>query len=450
MNSKYYKDLLISHSPDSILILRCLDIVRRYLVREKRIIVGGMAIDFALRLKGRKLYNDDDVPDYDFISPRHWEDAYEIAQWLVRTEVKAADLDVINATHPTTMRVRVTYESVADSTYMPQKIFDVIPRLNYKGLDFAHPYYQYMDQHRALSMGYENIGLGRPVMLNRWKKDMDRYDMLWDHYPLRWVGDKPVLKIVPEQVLTLDIVDLQCFTGFAALNYWTGWAKQKGFKPYHELGKFDITNAGIVYSLPEDSHGISLYSNNITSLYNTIKDKYRPQNERFYRRFQDKFPRKVVIDNSWEILDNKHNWIAAHKIIHNNNNIWIANMQTIMLYFITNFVLLNKLKKENRGYSFFVGYMVARDLVVFGATNGLNELLPTVEYYGTEIMSESLELAKLKLMKRYDEKIKIPKQPHRVYERDLRTKTIPDMYYGFNPAESSLFDNDGDQCAAFL
>lgn len=447
MNSKYYKNLLISHSPDSMLILRCLDIVKRYLIREKLIIVGGMAIDFALRLKGRKLYDDDDVPDYDFVSPHNWSDAYEIAQWLVRTEVKASELDVINAMHPTTMRVRVASESVADATFIPQKIFDAIPRLNYKGLDFVHPYYQYMDQHRALCTGFENIGLGRPVISNRWKKDMQRYDMLWEQYPLRWNGDKPELKVEAEQVIPLDIIQNQCVTGFAALVYWIEWAKKKGFKTHYNLGKFSITSAGVVYSVPTDSHGITMYSNNIEDLYKAIKSKYKPKNERFYTRFVDKFPRKVIIDNSWEILDNKHNWIAASKIT---NDIYMANMQTIMLYFITNYVLLNKLKKENRGYTFFVGYMVARDLVNFGAINHLDELLPTIGYYGTTIVSESFELAKTKLMKRYDESIVIPRQPHRIYERDLRTKTIPSAYHHFNPKDSSLFDMGGDQCDAFF
>ena len=63
-----------------------------------------MAIDYAMRLKGSKLYDDDVLPDYDCYSPNHHYDAYKIAELLMSSGLK--NITVINANHTSTMRVR--------------------------------------------------------------------------------------------------------------------------------------------------------------------------------------------------------------------------------------------------------------------------------------------------------------------------------------------------------
>ena len=468
IDDNLYKNILVQHDPNGQTILSALNIVKKYIIREKLIIVGGMAIDFALRLRGSNLYSNDEVPDYDFNSPQHWHDAYEIAQWLNRVNVK--EVSVINALHPTTMRVRIAGTSVADSTYMPRKIFDCIPRLNYHGFDLVHPFYQYIDQHRALSYGYENIDMDRPVLRNRWAKDMKRYELLWEKYPLKWDGDgahRRDIELKGDQTLPLSVVAQQCLTGFAALQYWVGWAEQKGFKADISLGKCTIDGSGVGASVPVGAR-LSVYCNDIKRTYAAVKKTNPAGGETFYERYLDKLPRRVVIGNL-ELIDNQNHWLAAYKVKINSAEVYIANLQPIMLYMLLNYLILDKItrggKRDNQHktrdnqhktrddtrYIYYAGYMQCRDLLKFGAEHGLSELLPTSEYYGDQFYTESYTLMKNKFMKNNGaSNITIPEQPHHVYDRDLKFRTVPRAYYEFDPAKSELFLMDGEECKKFI
>jgi hypothetical protein len=444
INDKIYKNLLIKYDPNNETILNALNIVKKYIIREKLIIVGGMAIDYALRLRGSKLYDDNDIPDYDFLTPHHWIDTMEIAQWLKRVGIN--DLSVINAQHPITMRVRILSTSVADATFCPSNIYDNIPRLNYHGMDIVHPYFQYLDQHSAFTYGYDNLDLDRPVLLNRWTKDMKRYDLLWEKYPLKWEGEQSNLELDIEKIIPIELLDNQCIGGFIALQYWVNWANKKGFKSKCNNGLCEINQKGIIYTIPVDSHGISIYTINIKELYNKIIKKYKPKDERFYNPFLDKVPRKIILDNEWELLDIENRWISAHKI----KNFYVVNLQCIMLYMLVNYILLNKMKKEQRGYAFYTGYMTCRELLKFGAINKYDELLPTEKYYGENNISDVFNLGKLRFLSKNNPDIKYPKQPNHLYEKDLYKKTVDEKFFKFNPNESELFKIDGEQVSNFL
>ena len=60
---------------DGALLDRALEIVRAFIVERGLVLYGGTAIDRALRLKGSKLYPDEERPDYDVYSPRNVDDA---------------------------------------------------------------------------------------------------------------------------------------------------------------------------------------------------------------------------------------------------------------------------------------------------------------------------------------------------------------------------------------
>jgi hypothetical protein len=344
------------------------------------------------------------------------------------------------------MRVRVLYTSVADSTYVPQYIFKEIPKLNYRGINFIHPFYQYIDQHRAFTYCWEHIDMDRPVILNRAFKDMKRYDLLWEKYPLVWEEkEKPNIKLDTEKILPIEIIENECISGFLAIQYWVKLASKYGFVTTWKTGNYVLSKSGIIYTIPIDSHGVSIYSNNIKKLYDIVYKKYKIKETRFYERYLDKIPRKVILDNEWELLDNHNEWLAAHKI----GNFYIANLQSIMLYMLVNYILLNKMKGENRGYTFYAGYMICRELLEFGATNILPELLPTTEYYGENNYTESYLLSKQKFLSKNntEELKKIPIQPKNIYTRDLIKKDIKE--FDFNPNNSELFQMNGEQTNQF-
>jgi hypothetical protein len=450
-NEKYYEKLIILRDPNNQILLKALEIVKKYLIRQKEscIITGGYAIHLALKSKKFYLYEDYVLPDYDFLTSSHYSDCYEIAQWLNRINLK--EISVINAIHTTTMRVRVAMQTVADGTYIPENILKNIPVLYISGFKVVHPHFQMIDMHRSLSLPYENPPF--ETINYRWKKDMERYDLLYEYFPIRELGKMTDIKIsIPRQIL-IDNIKNQCISGFVGLLYWIKFAKNLGFKSELEsLGNLEITNKELIIEIPIDSHGISIYTNNLNELYNNIKNQYKKKiEERFYRRFGDKLPRKIILNNEWELLDNLNQYLAAHKTEY---GFYVANLQNIMLYLLTNYILIQKIKNIPRGNSFYIGYLIARELVKFGGYKNIPELLPTYEYYGINNYSESYLHSKylfdLKNDPKHNKKTQYPLQPKNLYDTDMKYKKIPKYFYEFNPENSELFHIDGEQCDKFL
>jgi hypothetical protein len=159
------------------------EIVKKFIIDNNLIVYGGTAIDLALRLKGSKLYDDESLPvmDLDFYSATHAESAYNLADILYEAGYKEAR--VINGKHYSTMRVDIKDNTwVADISFCPQKLLDKIPTFLFQGMRFVAPEYQYMDVHRLLSMPYEDAP--QENIFNRAKKDIVRFNMLYDLYPI--------------------------------------------------------------------------------------------------------------------------------------------------------------------------------------------------------------------------------------------------------------------------
>lgn len=460
INEKYYENLSITKSVHYDEILRALDIVKKFITREERIVTGGMSIDYSLKLKGHKgIYDEDTVPDYDFFSPQHHVDAYEIGLWLYRKGFR--NISIINAIHPSTMKVRVNFNVVADITYVPKNILDHIPTLRYKGMVIIHPHVQMIDQHRALCYPYENSPR-ETILSARPRKDMKRYDLLYEQYPLKLFNIDDKSTELKEYVIPKELLQKQCVTGFFALNHWIKVAEVLGFKPDLDFGTYSMESGDTIkYSIPLDSHGISMYSDNLSEVYKLIKNVYKPSEERFYRRFMDKLPRKVILDNRWELLENNQQ-IAAHKEL---EDIHIANLQNVMMYLLVNYILLMKIKNIKRGYSFYMGYIQCRNLITWASskyytsTNNdtkkiLKRFLPTAEAYGERNLSENTivmqhNFAIKNREKNIEEKDKY-QQPKHVYDRDMQSNRLARWFYKFDVNQSEIFDFDGNECDSFI
>src|SRR5688500_11632394 len=83
-NSKSFEYLRDRHDPAYNDLVRAIEIVKKFITDHELIIYGGSAIDYALRLKGDKIYDDKTlaVPDLDFYSPTNVEHSYQLADIL--------------------------------------------------------------------------------------------------------------------------------------------------------------------------------------------------------------------------------------------------------------------------------------------------------------------------------------------------------------------------------
>jgi hypothetical protein len=155
---------------------RALAIVRDFIAARGLILFGGLAIDYALRARGGALYPDDERPDYDFLSPRSVDDAYDLADLL--TKAGFEEVGAVRGIHVQTMRVRTRLVWVADIGYVPPAVFARIPTLTRDGVRYVDPAFQVMDMHLAFCFPFS--GAPREDVFHRWRKDLKRWNLLAD------------------------------------------------------------------------------------------------------------------------------------------------------------------------------------------------------------------------------------------------------------------------------
>lgn len=197
-----YKQLTVKYNPHYETILEVIPIVKQFIRDNNLIIYGGTAIDFALRLHGDAIYDEDTlaVPDLDFYSPAHAEHAYQLADILFAAGHK--DARAIVGIYTRIMKVDVIDSNfIADIAYIPADVFGKLPYIEYDGMRVIYPDFQRVDIHSSLSMPY-----GEPpqeVIFNRWNKDTKRFNILNKYYPISMKAALPAeelkLVVIPAQ-----------------------------------------------------------------------------------------------------------------------------------------------------------------------------------------------------------------------------------------------------------
>lgn len=474
-----FETLLFDHNPEKDQILSAMEIVKQYIIKNKRILTGGMAIDMALREKGTVLYKDNKIPDYDFYSPTFHVDAYTIGEILSE---KYEGISVIPALHVSTMKVRVNFVVVADITYIPQKIYDQIPTVDFQGMLVVHPQYQMIDQHLALSLPFENPPM--ETIMSRWKKDIERYDLLNKYYPINEVPESEIngsqnsnnesKKIKYD--ISYNLLDGQCIGGYSALLFWLNKAIEDGFSEYkNDVKGGKINSKGIVLqggkinskstkgikstkgsaecslgSLTQIADGFSIESVDVPfSIYSDhfehVLSKFKG-NLKYYNELIDKIPRRVEIisDKTIEVLDVEGLLIGAYKLEH--HNVYVANLQSVMCYLLT----LGIFYKNKTALH---GYKLAQKILYWAAENytkkdtKYSKYLPTVETYGkinwgiSYTSSIDREMVFLRLKKEENSK------PRPAFPEKL--SKVNSNLYKFDPTKSKFYQIDGNECPAF-
>jgi hypothetical protein len=171
---KKYENIRLDMSIDSKIIRKAITIVHKYIIKKDLILVGGQSMDYALRKKGMFLYPQDSIPDLDFFSPNHYQDANNIAQELIKAGFP--EVNIINAMHITTRRVRIKNIVVADVTYVPIPV----PYIIYEHMRIVHPILPISDQLRSIAC--PTMFEPREVVFSRFQKDFKRMQLMISIY----------------------------------------------------------------------------------------------------------------------------------------------------------------------------------------------------------------------------------------------------------------------------
>lgn len=310
-NEHIYKDIIRQRNVDKDIIESALEHVRKFIIKNELVIYGGLAIDYALRLKGDSIYHEDDIPDYDCISDYNVDLAYDLGELLYSLGFE--NVKVIKAIHTITMRVRVNLITVLDLTYFPTKYFRQCKTINYKGLRVVHPDVQRLDMHKAFCFPFNNPPM--EDIFHRWKKDIIRFNKFEKLYPVLKSNDIDYkTKLYTFKLPDSNTSKKYAFHSFAA--YALYYKELSKYINLSGLKRLDIsfTGSGCTLEMPMEAN-LCLVSS---------KDIHKAE----YASMLDRIPESLVVNKNVSIY--LTNQIAIVEI----NKMQVVTIQYILMHFL--------------------------------------------------------------------------------------------------------------------
>lgn len=417
--SKDFEYLVMTFDPIFGDLLRVLEVVKEFITRNDLIIYGGTALDMALRLKGDRIYPDELPSDLDFYSPNNIEHAYQIADILYKMGFKS--VRAIMASHIHTMRVDMIDDHfVADLSYQPQEVFNVISTLKYKGMRIVHPYFQRIDQHSALSFPYDNPP--KEVIFARWRNDVKRFNLAAKYYPEPdYVPSAVPVKL---KVARFPIISRAVYAGFGAyalIYYHFDVLTDNVINRVQNNPDFgELTKQIIRSDIKIDESTIEFHTLNDTleiMHYDIEKCSFELEltDIKLYEPFGSMIPEKatgIFRDKNITILGNKHRLIAINSIDINGVKFRTLNVQPVLKYFLSMYYILINDKKNKHNDSVALMYLQyyksllaminVIELLISNEilqSNCIHEspLFLSIETYGNENISLATEVAMQRL-----------------------------------------------------
>ena len=128
-------------------------IIKNFIMEKGLKIYGGAALN-AFLPKEHKIYNPNDIPDFDVYSPDPWNNAVELADEYYKKGYKYVETRA--GIHKGTYKVYVDLWPVADISFMEKKNYDIIPTRTVGGLKFIYPIKVLENIYKEYSEPYSN------------------------------------------------------------------------------------------------------------------------------------------------------------------------------------------------------------------------------------------------------------------------------------------------------
>ena len=368
--------LYLEHHIYSNQIKQSLEIVYNYIKKNDLILVGGEAMNFALKLKGSEIYNKYSIADYDCISPDFYTHAKNITSILCNKDFP--NVNMMPAVHNTTVRVKVSNYTIFDSTYCPENIYNNIKKIDYKGLSIIHPDYQKIDQYNSLSFLFEKTGFTQNIY-HRMEKDILRNKLLVEFYPI----DDKVIEIKKiQQELPISLIKCQdyktykldtysyiesnnniCCHGFLGYSIYYQDIFNKFQKYKYIISKKDMENIDNLFKkiqpssfiiknnkcnflIPENIPITFINGNNkIDEIEKDINKLYKIKKIEIFNKLLEVKPISKLyhIDNkNIEIYDLTGKLLSCNLFNINHTDIIVSNYNYLLSYFLMNYYFYNQ------------------------------------------------------------------------------------------------------------
>jgi len=369
-----------------------LEIVKEYIKKNELILVGGIAMDYALKIKGSQIYDKYSIPDYDAISPDFYTHAKNIAEILCKKDFP--DVSAAPAIHNTTVRVKVSNYTVFDSTYCPKEVYKNIKTLKYLGLTIIHPNHQKIDQYNSLSFLFDQTGISQNIY-HRMEKDIERNKLLIEYFPI--ISQKKPKEYqtieIPTSLITstnfklfenndtsyiesndtsyiksndtsyIESNDNICCHGFLAYSiYYQSisdiYEKNKYFLDKIDGNKitklfencikssFSIKNKNFIFEIPKNEYITLINGNdNIQEINNNLKKIYKISKIETYNKLLEVKPISQIYYTdkyNFEIFDISGRLLSCNLFKFEESDIIVSNYNYILSYFLMKYYFYNK------------------------------------------------------------------------------------------------------------
>lgn len=361
-NKDTFINISLEKNIDKDTIIAAHEIVKKFIIDRGLIIFGGLAIDYALKIKGSYIYSANELPDYDCLSKRNVDDAYDLGDILYN--IGFENVKVIKAKHVETMRVRVNLITVIDIGYSPYIYFEKYKTLKYNDMNILHPDMQRLDLHKAFCFPLSNPPM--EDIFHRWEKDIKRFNLFEKYYPIK-ISKIKINTKKKKYTLPISIYDKKYAThGFMAYALFC-----KEILKYIDKKKLDnvilldinyITEKECSVDMPIDENYIFVTdtSNKTESTYYTILG---------------------LIPESY-IKDNISIFFVDMLSIVNIDNIQVVSIQYLLLYFLFYANFDNDMDNRKIYKNF---YLYTLQLITLAEDlNNLEQFMPSLTYLGNE------------------------------------------------------------------
>ncbi len=425
---KEYEQLVNTYDPIYKDMLIGIEHVKEFIIINKLVLYGGSCIDYALRLRGDKIYPDDLIPDLDFYSPDNVKHAYQLADILYHLGYKEAR--AINASHIGSMRVDIVDNHwLADISYRPKEIFDKLPYLEYNGMRLLHPTYQRIDIHSSLSFPYDDAP--KEVIFNRWSKDIKRFNKLDEHYPI--IVDKEGLKLRPTTISYNLRSVLHGFAAYAAIySEYAKSTKSKNSNIIPASFKYDPSGSQITFDTIDQTLELVNFDIDKAATAHNLTDI------RKYESYANLMPERLecIIDKIQKIIiySSRHKLLGVNSVSVNTKTLRIVNIQYLMKHFLSmHFMTVSKLST-----TYLMYYKSLLEMI--HEQPELEILQPSITVYGNDNVSLSREVALNRLYHELDD-IPLYETPRNYYP----SRSIPKGYSHpeFDPESIIFFRESG-------
>jgi hypothetical protein len=430
----WWEDVVVKNDANYANTKRALEITEQFIGDNNLILIGGMAIDMALKLVGRLgIYQSEKLPDYDFLSPDTAAHSAQLAHLLCKAHL--VNVSAINAMHTTTIKVRCNFTPAADIGYCPREIYDGLPTLKIGRLRIIHPHFQIIDIHRSLSYPFDRAQVIGAGLFYRWKKDCTRYDLLLDAYPIECVSaSNPALPgslgcaIKTSRILLdAELLANDCLAGWAAISYW-----RCAFSSNTKCASVEIPVGEPIQVFTDDF-----------SKYIQRTDIANSDSIRYFEAVLGHLPRHVKLSISgqkYEIFDNYGALLSAEPV----DGMYVANLQHCMLFLINTIYISARGASEQLKSYCRAQYVECTRLVSSSDKPGI---IPSINVFGSANWDESYLIGRRKFVARLSG---VKLQDHDVIDGVYPVEPKCSSSIPFDYKKSPYFAISGARTGAFI